>query len=77
MSLIEEGIYSTYTIFFIRAKLFRTPRMAVGLVFYNISWSTKFELEKTVSFKRADPIKMSFKNYFRGKGSTRFAKIDL
>ena len=35
-------------------------------MFYNISWSTKFELERRLSFERADQIKMNFKNYFRG-----------
>ena len=60
---------------FIRTKFIRTPRLRIGLVFYNISWSTKFELERTLSFKRADR-KMNFKHYFRGRGSTSFAKID-
>ena len=60
---------------FIRTKFIRTPRLRIGLVFYNISWSTKFELERTLSFKRADR-KMNFKHYFRGWGSTSFAKID-
>ena len=45
-------------------------------MFYNILWSTKFELEKTLSFKRADR-NMNFKHYFRGRGSTRFSRIDL
>ena len=60
---------------FIRTKFIRTPRLRIELVFYNISWSTKFELERTLSFKRADR-KMNFKHYFRGRGSTSFAKID-
>ena len=59
----------------IRSKFIRTLRLRTGLVFYNISWSTKFELERTLSFKRADR-KMNFKHYFRGRGSTSFAKID-
>ena len=45
-------------------------------MFYNISWSTKFELEKKLSFVRADR-NMNFKHYLRGRGSTRFSKIDL
>ena len=36
---------------FIRTKFIRTPRLRIGLAFYNISWSTKFELERTLSFK--------------------------
>ena len=60
---------------FIRKKFIRTNRLRIGLVFCNISWSTKFELERTLSFKRADR-KMNFKHYFRGRDSTSFAKID-
>ena len=62
---------------FIRKKFIVTPRLRIGLVFYNISWSTKLELERTLSFKRADR-KMNFKHYFRGRDSTStsFAKID-
>ena len=60
---------------FIRTKFIRTPRLRIGLVFYNISWSTKFELERTLSFTRADR-KMNFEHYFRGRSSTSFAKID-
>ena len=60
---------------FIGKKFIRTPRLRIGLVFYNISWSTKFELERTLSFKRTDR-KMNFKHYFRGRSSTSFAKID-
>ena len=32
---------------FIRTKFIRTPRLRTELVFYNISWSTKFELKRT------------------------------
>ena len=60
---------------FIRTKFTRTPRLRAGVVFYNISLSTKFELERTLSFKRAD-WKINFKHYFRGRGSTSFAKIN-
>ena len=63
--------------FFIRRKFIRIPRLRIGLVLYHISWSTKFELETILSFKRADRIKMNFKHYFRGRGSTSFAKIEL
>ena len=81
-----EAIYSTEMfnrrghllevhILFMRTKFIRTPRLRIGLAFYNISWSTKFELERTLSFKRADR-KMNFKHYFRGRGGTSFAKID-
>ena len=59
---------------FIRTKFIRTPRLRTELVFYNISWSTKFELERTLSFKRADR-RVNFKHYFMGRGSTSFAKI--
>ena len=57
----------------IRTKFIRTPRLRIGVLQYN--WSTKFELERTLSFKRANR-KMNFKHYFRGRGSTSFAKID-
>ena len=59
---------------FIRTKFIRISRLRIGLVLYNISWSTKFELERTLPFLRADR-KMNFKHYFRSRGSTSFAKI--
>ena len=48
---------------FMRIKFIRTPRLRIGLVFYNISWSIQFELERTLSFKRAYR-KMNFKHYY-------------
>ena len=45
-------------------------------MFYNISWSTEFELEKALQFQRADQY-INFKQYFRGMGSIRFSKTDL
>ena len=50
---------------FIRAKFISTPRLRIGLLFYNISWSTKFQLERTLSFKRADPKLTHKEEHFR------------
>ena len=58
----------------IRPKFIRTLRLRTGLVFYNISWSTKFELERTLLFKRADR-KMNFKHYFRDRVALALPKL--
>ena len=60
--LIWRGHLLEVHFLFIKTKFIRTPRLKIGLVFHNISWSTKFELKRTLSFKRADQ-KMNFTHY--------------
>ena len=72
----RRGHLLEVNIFFVRKKFIRTSRLRIRLVFYNISWSTKFELEGTLWFKRADQ-NMDFKQYYRDRGSSRISITDL